>query len=98
SPLGVAGASGGWATAGVRAERTAGRAIADAEGQAEEPGPSRSAAARADEAFLLTYLLRGVVDRGTGAAARGLGVDGVVAGKTGTTNDGRDAWFVGYTP
>src|SRR5262249_10243085 len=77
---------------------TAVRALADAEGQAEEPAPSRSIAARADEVFVLTNLLRGVVDRGTGAAARELGVDGVVAGKTGTTNDGRDAWFVGYTP
>jgi hypothetical protein len=46
----------------------------------------------------VTHLLRGVVDRGTGAAARGLGLNGAVAGKTGTTNDTRDAWFVGYSP
>jgi penicillin-binding protein 1B len=52
----------------------------------------------APEAFLLTSLLEGVINSGTGAAARTLGVPGAVAGKTGTTNDGRDAWFVGYSP
>jgi penicillin-binding protein 1B len=50
----------------------------------------------APEAFLLTSLLEGVINSGTGAAARAMGVPGAVAGKTGTTNDGRDAWFVGY--
>jgi penicillin-binding protein 1B len=51
----------------------------------------------APEAFLMTSLLEGVVNSGTGASARALGVAGAVAGKTGTTNDGRDAWFVGYS-
>ncbi|HEV8144234.1 MAG TPA: PBP1A family penicillin-binding protein [Methylomirabilota bacterium] len=50
------------------------------------------------EAYLMTSLLEGVVTNGTGASARALGVTGAVAGKTGTTNDGRDAWFVGYSP
>jgi membrane carboxypeptidase/penicillin-binding protein len=52
----------------------------------------------APEAFLMTSLLEGVINSGTGASARALGVPGAVAGKTGTTNDGRDAWFVGYSP
>jgi penicillin-binding protein 1A len=43
----------------------------------------------------LNDLLRGVVERGTGRAA---GIGRPVAGKTGTTSDYRDAWFVGYTP
>jgi len=51
----------------------------------------------APEAFLMTSLLEGVVNSGTGASARALGVPGAMAGKTGTTNDGRDAWFVGYS-
>jgi len=50
------------------------------------------------DAFQTTAMLRGVVDGGTGRVIRDLGVDGPVAGKTGTTNDGIDTWFVGYTP
>lgn len=51
-----------------------------------------------EQAYLMTSLLRSVVTQGT---ARGLYAQGItfpVAGKTGTTNDFRDAWFVGYTP
>ncbi len=50
------------------------------------------------DAFLVTSLLQSVVDRGTGRPVRDLGIRGPVAGKTGTTNDGTDVWFVGYTP
>ena len=50
------------------------------------------------EAYEITSMLRSVVDYGTGRVLRDLGVDGPVAGKTGTTNDGNDVWFVGYTP
>lgn len=49
-------------------------------------------------AYLLTDMLRDVVDRGTGAAVRRVGFQGPAAGKTGTTSDATDAWFVGYTP
>ncbi len=50
------------------------------------------------EAWLVTSLLKGVVTSGTASAVRASGLPDVVAGKTGTTNDGRDAWFVGYSP
>ncbi len=49
-------------------------------------------------AFLVTSLLQGVVDQGTGAAIRSAGIRGPIAGKTGTSDDERDAWFAGFTP
>jgi len=50
------------------------------------------------EAFVMTRMLQGVVREGTARSLEWLGVTWPVAGKTGTTNDFRDAWFVGYTP
>ncbi|HXW29752.1 MAG TPA: penicillin-binding protein 1A [Xanthobacteraceae bacterium] len=47
-------------------------------------------------AYQVTSMLEGVVQRGTGTALKDLGKP--VAGKTGTTNDEKDAWFIGYTP
>jgi len=49
-------------------------------------------------AFIMNYLLKGVLDRGTADVARRWGFTRPAAGKTGTTNDYKDAWFVGYTP
>lgn len=51
----------------------------------------------ASVAYVLTHMLEGVVDRGTAAAKAGK-LDTALAGKTGTTDDYSDAWFVGYTP
>jgi membrane carboxypeptidase/penicillin-binding protein len=45
----------------------------------------------------MTSMLRDVIERGTGSAARALGVRGPIAGKTGTTDDYRDAWFIGFS-
>jgi penicillin-binding protein 1A len=50
------------------------------------------------DAYQLTSMLRGVVDNGTARSVREAGVKGPVAGKTGTTNNAADVWFVGYTP
>lgn len=49
-------------------------------------------------AFLMSSLLRSVVTGGTASSLSRYGIRYPVAGKTGTTNDYRDAWFVGYTP
>ena len=48
-------------------------------------------------AYQLVSMLRDAVDRGTGSAVRGLGVKFPVGGKTGTTNEFKDAWFVGFS-
>jgi penicillin-binding protein 1A len=50
----------------------------------------------AESAFILTHMLRGVVERGTATSLKVLGRE--IAGKTGTTNNQMDAWFIGYDP
>ncbi|MGH2671292.1 MAG: penicillin-binding transpeptidase domain-containing protein, partial [bacterium] len=62
-----------------------------------ENGRERRRAASPQAAFLVTSILEGTMQRGTAASARQLGLSRPAAGKTGTTNDLRDAWFVGYT-
>jgi 1A family penicillin-binding protein len=71
-----------------------------AEGQSLEPAPLGKAhrVAGAEATYLVTNMLRSVVNEGTGASARAAGFQLDAAGKTGTTNDLRDAWFVGFTP
>ena len=49
-------------------------------------------------AYLMADMLKGVIDAGTGSAARRYGFTRPAGGKTGTTNDYHDAWFVGFTP
>src|SRR5207253_3255765 len=60
-------------------------------------GESRRVA-RPETAFLVTNMMRSVLNEGTAAGARAAGFTLDAAGKTGTTNDLRDAWFAGFTP
>ena len=60
--------------------------------------PKGAAVARPETTFLVTNMMRSVVNEGTGAGARAAGFALDAAGKSGTTNDLRDAWFVGFTP
>jgi penicillin-binding protein 1A len=82
---------------GVRMEPYSIVSISDREGNVlEETRPNGHEAIRADTAFVMTNLLRGVVVRGTGEAAKAL--DWPLAGKTGTMDEYTDAWFVGFDP
>ena len=71
--------------------------ITDREGNIiEEARPQAKDAIRADTAYIMTSLLRGVVERGTAVRAKAL--KRPIGGKTGTTNDFTDAWFIGFEP
>ena len=83
---------------GVRVEPHFIRSVSDRDGRVREQAKPRIIEAlQADVAYLMTYLLEGVTEAGTGAAAA-QALDRVVAGKTGTTDDLADAWFVGFSP
>jgi penicillin-binding protein 1A len=100
TPLELTAAYAPFANGGYRVEPSLIHRIVRADGtelwRAGEPETDR--VLEAGEAFQVTSMLRSVVDEGTGHFVRELGVEGPVAGKTGTTNNGADIWFVGYTP
>jgi penicillin-binding protein 1A len=82
---------------GIRLQPFQVAAVVDREGNVlEETRPAPREAIRADTAFVMTNLLRGVVQRGTAGAANAL--DWPLAGKTGTVDDYTDAWFIGFDP
>ena len=71
--------------------------VVDREGAVLEENHSVSQEAISPQtAFIMTNLLKGVIENGTGGRARALGRP--AAGKTGTTNNLNDAWFIGYVP
>ena len=72
--------------------------IVTAERELKPKEPALRQIARPETAFLVTNMMRSVLNEGTGASARGNGFTLDAAGKSGTTNDLRDAWFVGFTP
>jgi len=98
SPLELATAYTMFPGGGEIAEPRALLSVTDAQGEevfSEQPRKRRVLTEPA--AFQMLSMLRDVVDRGTGTQARALGVRGPVGGKTGTTDEYRDAWFVGFT-
>jgi penicillin-binding protein 1A len=90
-------AYGALANQGVWVQPTAIRYVTDSQGKLlEENMPQGKEAISPDVAYVITHMLRGVVDRGTGNAAKAIGRP--IAAKTGTTNDFSNAWFIGFTP
>ena len=82
---------------GVRMRPYSIQKVTDREGNVlEENKPEPRDAIRADTAFVMTNLLRGVVQRGTAIKAAAL--NWPIGGKTGTTDDYTDAWFIGFDP
>ncbi len=99
SPMEVAAAYGMFANGGFRVRPNSLLGLVGPGGRRiEVKDTPLTRAADADAVSVLDSMLRGVVDRGTGAKVRALGAQGIFAGKTGTTNDGRDAWFIGFSP
>jgi 1A family penicillin-binding protein len=98
-PLELVAAYAAFANGGERVEPYVVRKIVDRNGLTVwEANPRRERVLDPAVAFVLTSMLQDAVDRGTGSAVRAVGFRGTAAGKTGTTNDASDAWFVGYTP
>jgi penicillin-binding protein 1B len=87
------------AAGGVRTSTRSWRAVTRAVGVtlATQPLRRRRVFGR-QEVYLVTSALEGAVDRGTGKSVRALGYRGPLAGKTGSSDEYRDGWFIGYTP
>ncbi len=99
TPLEMAGAFSALANNGVRTHLLSVKNVVDRNGTVLEKRNIRVKRVISPKvAFDMNNMLRGVVDRGTARGARSLGFTRPAAGKTGTTNDSRDAWFAGYTP
>jgi penicillin-binding protein 1B len=99
NPLELASAYAVFANFGTRTEPLVIKAVVDRDGQVlSRKDIAVEQVIAPEEAYLMTALLQGVIERGTGRAVRALGFTRPAAGKTGTTSDFRDAWFVGYTP
>ena len=97
SPLDMASAYGVFAARGMRAEPTPVLRVIDRDGNVliDNTEPESTRVLKEDVADNVTDILEGVLISGT---AGGRGLDRPAAGKTGTAQDNKDAWFVGYTP
>jgi len=100
SPLEIATVYSTFANGGLRPTPRSFIGLLDDRGVGQEQWPLEGSRRVLDPgtAFLTTSLLEGVVDRGTGVGIRARGLRGPIAGKTGTTDDEYDLWFVGFTP
>jgi len=99
SPLELCGAYCPFANGGVQRDPLVLKFIENSQGKVlhEETNES-SMVVDPQSIYLVLDMLRGVVDSGTAENVRRMGFTRPAAGKTGTTNDGRDTWFIGFTP
>ncbi|MDH7515941.1 MAG: penicillin-binding transpeptidase domain-containing protein, partial [Bacteroidota bacterium] len=98
-PLELISAYGAFANEGILAQPIAITRIEDRDGrliEQQNSGPLREVLSR-ETAFIMTSMMRSVITGGTGSSTRAY-FNGPAAGKTGTTQDYADAWFVGFTP
>ena len=99
SPWHVARAYAVFANGGMKTELRTVKQVKDHEGKVLESSSRESTRVlHSQTAYLVTDMLRSVLSEGTAASVRALGFHRPAAGKTGTTDEYRDAWFVGYTP
>ncbi len=92
-------AYGVFANRGIRADPMMILKIMDKDGQLlEENHPFVEESLKPQTAYVMANLLQTVVDHGTGIASRSMGFTRPAGGKTGTTNDYTDTWFIGFTP
>lgn len=96
TPLEIASAFGVLANQGSRVEPIAITKVTDRSGKVlEQAAPKEKQVVNEKSVYILVDLMKGVLTRGTGTAAN---IGRPAAGKTGTTSDYKDAWFVGFTP
>ncbi|VBB08777.1 transglycosylase [Lucifera butyrica] len=96
TPLDIASAYGVLANQGIRVEPTAILKVVDRNGKVlEQHTPRERVVVDARSDYILVDMMRSVISEGTGVAAN---IGRPAAGKTGTTSDYKDAWFVGFTP
>ncbi len=99
TPLEITAAFATLANQGVRVTPTTLAASQDWAGAAEEkPLPPPARVVSAESSYLITHILQGVMQEGTARASARWGLSGITAGKTGSSDGLRDAWFVGFTP
>jgi penicillin-binding protein 1B len=99
TPLEIAYAYSVFANLGVKAEPVTILAVVERDGTVKETRQVKmKRVAPAAVCYVMNDILKDVLDYGTAARARSLGFEHAYAGKTGTTNNYRDAWFIGYSP
>jgi penicillin-binding protein 1A len=98
-PIEMVAAYSAFATLGVRSVPNAVLKVENAKGETLwEATPARFETLSREEAWLMVDMMKDVVRRGSAASVWASGFHIPAAGKTGTTNDGTDVWFIGYTP